>query len=75
MRLIAAILIISAGLLLSSAACKTTIKTFPVNEDDVPVQMLENGNYEVTKGYVYRHVSMMAEIQILKARIKELERK
>jgi len=75
MRLIAAILILSAGLLLSSAACKTTIKTLPVNEDDVPVQMLENGNYEVTKGYVYRHVSMMAEIQILKARIKELERK
>jgi len=33
--------------------------------------MLENGNYEVTKGYVLRHVTMMAEVKILKAKLEE----
>ena len=65
------ILILFAISLLNITACKTKIETLPVHQDDVPVRQLENGNYEVTPGYVLRHTAMMAQIKILKQKLEE----
>lgn len=51
--------------------CKSQIETLPVHQDDVPIRMLDNGNYEVTKGYVLRHVALMAKVKILEAELEE----
>ena len=60
------------SLILAYTACREPeIKVMPVYQDDIPIRMLENGNYEVTKGYVLRHTAMMAELKILKARLEE----
>ena len=64
--------LIFVSLVLAYTACREPeIKILPVHQDDIPIQMLENGNYEVTKGYVLRHVTMMAEVKILKAKLEE----
>ena len=69
-RLLLCFLIFS--LVLGYVACREPeIRVLPVDQDDIPIQMLENGNYEVTKGYVLRHVAMMAEVKILKAKLEE----
>lgn len=69
-RLLLCFLIFS--LVLACVVCREPeIRVLPVYQDDIPIQMLENGNYEVTKGYVLRHVTMMAEVKILKAKLEE----
>lgn len=67
-----AILILSAALALNIAACKTEIQPLPISDEDAPVGRLENGNYEVTPGYVWKHIEMMKEIKRLKQIIDEL---
>ena len=70
-----AISILSIALLLSGlTACKTRIEVLPVSDEEVPVRMLDNGNYEVTPGYVQYHVKMMAQIKVLKAELRELRK-
>ena len=59
------------SLILFSVSCKTKIVTLPIGDEAYPIKQLENGNYEVTQGYVIKHVAMMAEIRILKERLKE----
>ena len=69
-RLLLCFLIFS--LVLAYIACREPeIRILPVYKDDIPIQMLENGNYEVTKGYVFKHVAMMAEVKILKEKLEE----
>ena len=69
-RLLLCFLIFS--LALAYTACREPeIRVLPIYQDDIPIQMLENGNYEVTKGYVLRHVAMMAKVKILKAKLEE----
>ena len=64
--------LIFVSFVLGYVACREPeIRVLPVYQDDIPIQMLENGNYEVTKGYVLRHVAMMAEVKILKAKLEE----
>jgi len=82
-RLTRAILTLLLGSLLSifTVSCKkTVIKTLPVDNTLVPIQMLFEdstftiGNYEVSKGYVIKHVALIAENRILKERIKEMQK-
>ena len=69
-RLLLCFLIFS--LVLAYTACREPeIRVLPVYQEDIPIQMLKNGNYEVTKGYVFKHVAMMAEVKILKAELGE----
>ena len=64
--------LIFVSLVLAYTACREPeIRVFPIYQDDIPIQMLDNGNYEVTKGYVLRHVAMMAELKIVKAKLEE----
>jgi len=59
------------SLILLSGSCKTKIVTLPIGDEAYPIRQLENGNYEVSKGYVIKHTAMMAEITILKAKLEE----
>ena len=74
-------LLLVSLLSITTTSCKrTVIKTLPVDGTVVPIQMLVEGstftigNYEVTKGYVIKHVALLAEVAILKAQIKELRK-
>ena len=70
-RLLLCFLIFVSFILAYTTCREPEIRVLPVYQDDIPIQMLENGNYEVTKGYVLRHVTMMAEVKILKAKLEE----
>ena len=69
--LLVAIIIIFLWFLLLSLSCKPEIEVLPIGDEAYPIRQLENGNYEVTQGYVIKHTAMMAEIKILKAKLDE----
>jgi len=58
-------------ILLLLIACKPNIEVLPIGDEAYPLKMLENGNYEVTPGYVLKHTALMAEVKILKAKLEE----
>jgi len=63
------------ALLLSIPTCKTPeVVMYPVDLNTLCVQKLPNGNWEVKEGMVYDYVKLLAENQVLKQRIKELEK-
>ncbi len=64
-------LIVFGLILLSMMGCKPRIITLPIGDEAYPIRQLENGNYEVTQGYVIKHTAMMAEIKILKEKLEE----
>jgi len=71
---ISILLIVSLAAIITASCRKTEIKTLPISNELAPVRMLDNGNYEVTKGYVIMHTRLVAENAALKLRIKELQK-
>ena len=64
----------SAFLLSGLTACKPKIEVLPVSDEERPLCQLENGNWEVSPGYVHYHVELMATVKILKAELRELRK-
>lgn len=58
----------------SLTACKTKIEVLPVSDEERPLRILENGNWEVSPGYVQYHVQLMAKVKVLEAELRELRK-
>ena len=56
-------------------SCKAQIQTFPVDNTEVPLRQLENGNHEVSQGFVIFHAQMIIYIKVMSAKIEKYEKK
>jgi len=69
-----AILILSIAFSANCSLFKKPAKVY-VPVEEVVVQKLPNGNWEVKAGFILAYGEALARIQVLEARIRELEKK